>query len=169
MSLTSGNSLLFTKQLLRWGLIRKCIFFHFSSRENMKLSSCFSNMELMPQRRTGTDTRLSTWSRWLHSRSFPSKVIFQFNAIRECTSLELIYYWWCILTLQWFISRTKFLFYLIGSWWMNGLQSTSRSQTSLNEGFFPGFFFSRVFGFTEKLIVCEDNRQWPNVRVIDKF
>ena len=52
---------------------------------------------------------------------------------------------------------------------MNGLQSTSRSQTSLNEGFFPGFFFSRVFGFTEKLIVCEDNRQWPNVRVIDKF
>ena len=30
-------------------------------------------------------------------------------------------------------------------------------------------FFSRVFGCTEKLIVCEENRQWPNVRVIDKF
>ena len=143
MSLTSGNSLLFTKQLLKWGLIRKCIFLHFSSRENMKLSSCFSNMGLMPQRRIETDTRLSTWSRWLHSRSFPSKVIF---ISLMCTSLELIYYWWCILTLQWFISRTKFLFYLIGSWWMNGLQSTSRSQTSLNEGFFPGFFLAECLG-----------------------
>ena len=30
MSLTSGNSLLFTKQLLRWGLIRKCICLHLS-------------------------------------------------------------------------------------------------------------------------------------------
>ena len=77
--LTSGNSLLFTKQPLRWGLLIKkciCLQFSFSPRENMKLSSCFWNMELMPQRRIETGTRLSTWSRWLLSRSFPSKVTF---------------------------------------------------------------------------------------------
>ena len=133
--LTCGNSLLFTKQLLRWGLIRKCIFLHFSFFLG-KVWNCQAASE--------------TWSwclkeeqgRTHSSRPGQGDFILSFSIFSIKVILESVFplNWFVIDDVFWTYSDPRTKFHLIGSWWMNDIQCRSQSQTSHNEGFSPAFF-----------------------------